>query len=145
MNLTRIMAEIAPDTKWMSIDDTYENLTMLDGSEKPSLETFEAAEILINAEIEQEELYQKDWEEINKYFDKDIPKYTNPTTGNTFDITTSSLLDIERKEKIAKDDAVINWSTDKDNEFSTTKAELFIVLQKADELRQLKVNEVRGL
>jgi len=145
MNLTRIMAEIAPDTKWMSIDDTYENLTMLDGSEKPTLETFEAAEILINAEIEQEELYQKDWEEINKYFDKDIPNYTNPDTGNIFDITTSSLLDIERKEKIAKDDAVINWSTDKDNEFSTTKAELFIVLQKADELRQLKVNEVRGL
>lgn len=103
-------------------------------------------EVFENPVVEktEEEIYNDDWVEINQYFDVDIPKYTNHETGHVFDITTSSLLDMERKEKIVKDDVLIAWSTDKDNEFNTTKAELFIVLQKADELRQLKINEIRG-
>lgn len=43
MNLAKAMNTIKPNAKWMSIDDTYEKMIMLDNSEKPTLEELESA------------------------------------------------------------------------------------------------------
>jgi len=43
-NLFEAMEIVAPGTKWISIDNSYEKLTMLDGSNKPTLEELQGCE-----------------------------------------------------------------------------------------------------
>jgi len=141
MNLTRIMAGIAPDTKWMSIDDTYENLTMLDGSEKPSLETFEAAEILINAEIEQEKIYNDKWDLVSNYLINEIPNILD-NNGNEYIVKNGEIENIRKKFFDWNDTESYNWIQYNIPTFVTHKVQLAVVMQKYNELEQQKINEI---
>lgn len=53
-NLSLAMLELLPNAKWISIDDTYENLKMLDDNKKPTLKEIEAKIKKIELKVEQE-------------------------------------------------------------------------------------------
>lgn len=88
MELSLSMAIVSPNSKWMSIDDTYEKLQMLDGSEKPTLEELESVSSLVE---------EKKAKILAKAEATKLLETLTVTTskGNTFDANNQARLDMQ--------------------------------------------------
>jgi len=136
-NLFEAMEIVAPGTKWISIDDSYEKLTMLDGSTKPTLLELQGCMDVIDAENLKKEkklIYEK-------YCSSEILP---------FQLSESNLIDITKNNLIILNEKMNGWNElnesiqwlENDEWITITKAQLQEILNYAETKKQEKFEEI---